>query len=229
MIRLLVVERVRLVGDLIGNALEGEPDIHIVATATDEADALEMLQAAACDIALVSTSLPDNGAMSLLKAVRDQELDAKMLVMGVEDTHTVIMAYINAGAFGYVTNEAPPQELVANIRAAYEDKALISPAMAGRLIERIATLTDQLVDLGIDSSDYEELTPREQEVLEMISQGLTNQEIAEALVIELGTVKNHVHNILSKLHVNSRKDAALYLTLWQDEGQDLPLDQEPSD
>ncbi|MEZ4715157.1 MAG: helix-turn-helix transcriptional regulator [Caldilineaceae bacterium] len=80
------------------------------------------------------------------------------------------------------------------------------------------------MELKIDAPDYEELTPREREILELISQGLTNQEIADALVIELGTVKNHVHNVLSKLHVNSRKDAALYLSLWQD-GDDVDTDE----
>jgi DNA-binding NarL/FixJ family response regulator len=146
--------------------------------------------------------------------------------MGVEDSQAIKVTYVNAGAYGYIINEAPPQELLANIRAAYENKALISPAMAARLIERIATLTDRLVELGIDADDYDELTPREQEILELISQGMTNQEIADALVIELGTVKNHVHNILSKLHVNSRKDAALYLSLWQEDEQTGDLDQE---
>ena len=226
MIQVILVERVRLVADLIGNALEGESDIRIAGTATNEADALKLLQTVTCDIAMISTSLPDNGAMTLLNAVREQDLDVKVLLMGVEDSQATKLAYINAGAYGYIIREAPPQELLANIRAAYEEKALISPAMAARLIERIATLTDRLVELGIDADDYDELTPREQEILELISQGMTNQEIADALVIELGTVKNHVHNILSKLHVNSRKDAALYLSLWQEDEQTGDLDQE---
>ena len=224
MIRVLVVERVRLVCDLIGSALEGEADIHIAGMATNEADARKLMQEEVCDIALVSTSLPDNGVMSLLHVAREEELPLRILVMGVADTQAAIMAYINAGAFGYILREADPPELIANIRAAHEEKALISPAVAGQLIERIAILTERLVELGIDASDYEELTPREREILELISQGLTNQEIADALVIELGTVKNHVHNVLSKLHVNSRKDAALYLSLWQD-GDDVDTDE----
>lgn len=227
MIRVLVVERVRLVCELIGSALEGEPDIHIVGMATSEADARTIMRNAECDIALVSTSLPENGVMSLLELVREEELPLRILVMGVADSQAEIMAYINAGAFGYILREANPQELIANIRAAHDDKALISPAMAGRLIERIALLTERLVELGIDASDYEELTPREREILELISQGLTNQEIADALVIELGTVKNHVHNVLNKLHVNSRKDAALYHSLWQ-EGNDTDTDERSS-
>ena len=137
----------------------------------------------------------------------------KVLVLGVPDAEAVIMTYINAGAFGYILREDPPQELLANIRAAYEDKALVTPAVAARLIARIAELTDRLSELDIDPTDYQELTPREREILELIGEGQTNQEIADRLAIELGTVKNHVHSILDKLNVNSRRDAALYLAV----------------
>ena len=217
MIRVLLVERVRLVCEVIGSALAGESDIFVAGMVTNEADALRAMQEAHFDIALISTSLPDGGALSLVNAVRDNELDVKMLVMGVADTEAVIMAYISAGAFGYILREDPIQELLRNIRAAYDDKALVTPAVAARLIARIAELTEKLNDLGVDPTDYQELTPREKEILALIGQGMTNQEIADQLVIELGTVKNHVHNILDKLNVNSRKDAALYLSLVEDE------------
>ena len=138
------------------------------------------------------------------------------MVMGVADTEPVIMGYINAGAFGYVLRDDSIHELLANIRAASEDKAIVTPALAARLISRIAELSDKLSEVGIDPTDYEELTPREREILTLIGDGLTNQEIADRLVIELGTVKNHVHSILEKLNVNSRKDAALYLSLVED-------------
>jgi DNA-binding NarL/FixJ family response regulator len=215
-IRLLLVDRVRLVCDVIGAALHGETDIEVIGTAITEEDALRELEQSECDIMLVGTSLPDEGAMSLVSKVRDEEMDVKVLVMGVPDTEPVIMAYLNAGAFGYVLRDDPIQELLANIRAAYEDQALVTPAVAARLIARIAELSQQLTELGVDASDYEELTPREREILALIAEGMSNQEIADHLVIEMGTVKNHVHSILDKLNVNSRKDAALYLTLMAD-------------
>lgn len=213
MIRLLLIDRVRLVCDVIGAALHGEPDIQVIGTATTEEDGMRILGESQCDIVLVGTSLPNDGAFSLVETVREEELDVKVLVMGVPDTEPVIMAYLNAGAFGYVLRDDPVQQLLANIRAAHEDKALVTPAVAARLISRIAELSQKLAELGVETADFEELTPREREILELIGQGLANQEIADQLVIELGTVKNHVHSILDKLNVNSRKDAALYLTL----------------
>ena len=220
MIRLLLVDRVRLVCEVIGSALEGEPDIQVVGMATTEEDALQIMQETACDIALVNTTLPGNGALSLVRAVREYDLDVKVLIIGVPDAEAVIMTYINAGAFGYILREDSPQELLVNIRAAYNDKALVTPTVAAKLISRIAELNDNLAEVGVDPTDYQELTPRERETLALIGEGLTNQEIADTLVIELGTVKNHVHSILDKLNVNSRKDAALYLSMLEETDTD---------
>ncbi len=220
MIRILLVDKVRLVCEVIGAVLEGEPDMHVVGMATSEKDALHALQESVCDIVLVSTSLPENGALSLVNAVREGDLDMKVLVLGVPDAEAVIMTYINAGAFGYILREDPPQELLAKIRATYEDKALVTPAVAAKLIARIAELTDRLSELDIDPTDYQELTPREREILDLIGEGRTNQEIADELVIELGTVKNHVHSILDKLNVHSRRDAALYLAVVEETKSD---------
>lgn len=224
MIRLLLVDRVRLVCEVIGSALEGEPDIQVVGMATTEEDALQEMQENACDIALVNTTLPRNGALSLVRAVREYDLDVKVLIIGVPDAEAVIMTYINAGAFGYILREDSPQELLVNIRAAYNGKALVTPTVAAKLISRIAELSDKLAEVGVDPTDYQELTPRERETLTLIGEGLTNQEIADKLVIELGTVKNHVHSILDKLNVNSRKDAALYLSMLEETDTDASVE-----
>ncbi len=202
-----------MVCEVIGSALEGESDIRVVAMTTTEDEAWDALQQHEVHIALVSTTLPDNGALNIVNSVREAELDVKLLVMGVPDKEAIIMAYINAGAFGYVLSEDPPQALLADLRAAYNDKALVTPEVAAHLIARIAELTEKLAQVGLDPTDYEELTPREQEILDLIADGKTNQQIADELTIEVGTVKNHVHSILDKLNVNSRKDAALYLSL----------------
>lgn len=225
MIRVLLIDRVRLVCDVIGAALEGEEDIRVVGTAIGEQDALEAMENTPCDIALIGTSLPNDGALNLVNAIRKMDGDTKALIVGVPDAEPVIMAYLNAGAFGYILRDDPVQELLLNIRAAYNDKALVTPALAARLIARIADLNEKLSELGIDESDYDELTPREREILTLIGDGLSNQQIADQLIIELGTVKNHVHSILDKLNVNSRKDAALYLSVLEETRPETDGDQ----
>lgn len=220
MIRVILIDRVRLVCEVLGAVMQNESDLDVVSMATTYDDAVRALDEHTCDVALVSTSLPGNDALALVEHIRAEHPELKVLVMGVVDSEGIIMSYINAGAVGYVLREDAPQDLLANVRAAYDDKALVTPAIAARLMARIAELTEQLSRLGIEAADYEELTPREREILDLIGQGLTNQEIADKLVIELGTVKNHVHSILNKLNVNSRKDAALYLTIVEDDVTD---------
>jgi DNA-binding NarL/FixJ family response regulator len=123
------------------------------------------------------------------------------------------LTYIEAGAAGYVLKEASVEDLVENIRAVADGQALVSPVIARTLMERVADLVRICDDLGITVGGIAELTRRETEVLELIAQGKTNQEIADEMIIELGTVKNHVHNLLKKLNVSNRAEAARYFNL----------------
>ncbi len=217
MIRILLVDKIRLVCEVIGAALEGEQDLHVVGIATDRNSALQQIDATGANLVLVSASLPEGDALALVRDAHETAPDAKLLVMGLDNVDMVILRYIEAGASGYILKEDGVAELLHNIRAAFDDKALVSPVMAGKLMARIAELAEQLSQLGMDPEEIEQLTPREKEILDLISDGLSNQEIAEELTIEVGTVKNHVHNILNKLNVNSRKDAALYAALVENE------------
>jgi DNA-binding NarL/FixJ family response regulator len=168
-----------------------------------------------CDVLLVSTRLPDHGALRLLDALAELESPARVLVLGLAESEQEILRYVEAGAAGYVLQDDSVDELLANIRAVHSGKAIVSPEIAGALVTRVAELSQVFEDAyAIDSSA--QLTPREREVLQLIGQGMTNREIAERLVIELGTVKNHVHSILDKLNVSSRRDAAAYLAVMRE-------------
>jgi DNA-binding NarL/FixJ family response regulator len=197
--------------EVFAAALEDEPDIEVLGTATSAEAALEQLAQQEHNMALISTNLPNGDALSLTEAITSVYPNVKVVILGMDNTETIIMRYIEAGAAGYVFSEDSVEELLQNLRAVHEGNALVSPEIAATLIERMSNLTDQLLDVGMDPEDYEELTRREKEILDLVEEGLTNQEIADKLTIELGTVKNHVHNILNKLNVNSRKDAAAFL------------------
>lgn len=218
MIRILIIDSVRLICEVMAAALEDEDDIEIAGLATTVADAETALSNAEIDLVLISTNLPDGGSLELTENIRRDFPDTKVVVLGLADTEVVIMTYIEAGASGYVLKDASVGRLLLNIRAACDGEALVSPQVAAALMERVALLTQQLTELGVDPSGYEELTPREKEVLDLISVGQSNQEIAEALTVEIGTIKNHVHSILDKLNVSSRKDAASYHILMEATG-----------
>jgi DNA-binding NarL/FixJ family response regulator len=214
MIRILVVNEQPLMASLIASVLDGEADMVVAGSATSAEGALQ--RAAAADVLLISTRLPDGEALKLVQQLTQEYPDKAALVMGVAESEWEILRYVEAGASGYVLRDDSVQELLRHIRAAPAGKARVSPQIAAALMTRVAELA-QLVDQTGISADASELTPREMEVLELIGQDLTNQQIAERLVIEVGTVKNHVHNILDKLGVSNRRDAVGYLVLSKDQ------------
>lgn len=210
-INVLVVNEVKFVCDVISRALEDEPGIEVVATATTIEEALKLISAS--DVVLVSTKLPDNGAMMLTEKISKQFSGVKVLAMGLSEKYQQIENYIEAGADGIVHKDDSMDDLVDHIHASYQDKALLSPKIAYRLMSKVAEFAQLLEDVEVGIDDISQLTPREKEILELIGEGKSNQDIADQLYIELGTVKNHVHSILQKLNVNSRVDAAAYLAL----------------
>jgi two-component system, NarL family, nitrate/nitrite response regulator NarL len=214
MIRVLVVNEQPLMANLIASVLDGEADMVVAGSATSAAGALQ--RTAEADVLLVSTRLPDGEALKLVQQLTQEYPDKAALVMGVAESEWEILRYVEAGASGYVLRDDSVEELLRHIRAAHAGKARVSPQIAAALMARVAELA-QLVSQSSINVDLAELTPRELEVLELIGQGLTNQQIAERLVIEVGTVKNHVHNILDKLGVSSRRDAVGYLVLAKDQ------------
>lgn len=211
MIRLMIVHQAHLICSLIASVLSEEPDIYIVGYASTVEDALSMVERSNCNMILVAATLPDNGALELTKAMAERRPPVKVLVIGLPESENVILQYVAAGASGYVLQDVPVDKLLDNVRAVYDDKAIISPSVAAALMSRITELAQVSSQARIEPEAIEELTPREREVLDLIGQEATNQQIADQLFIEVGTVKNHVHSILKKLDVSSREEAASYL------------------
>jgi two-component system, NarL family, nitrate/nitrite response regulator NarL len=218
MMRVLIAHDVRLMGSLIALALKNEPDVEVVGCATTIDEALEL--APQCDLALVRSSMSESGAYELTSAIAKQYPSVKVIVTGVPESELVIVKYIEAGASGYVLENDSVEQLLMTIRAVYSGAGVISPSMVAVLMSRVAQLTEQgrTADQGdgAAATALPNLTAREREVLELVARGLSNPEIAERLTLELGTVKNHVHNILDKLNVSSRHEAAAYLNLLSD-------------
>jgi two-component system NarL family response regulator len=210
-IRLLLVNEIRLLGNVIVAALEDEPDIQIIACVTTYDEALQVIREMEVDVALVSTRLPDYGGLRLTNAISDISPTTKILALGLTEEKKRVLRYVEAGASGYILKDDSLDDLVEIVRATQEGKVFISPQIAAALMERLSDLAQMFTGIESNLTDTTSLTSRELEVLELISKGFTNQQIAQNLVIEVGTVKNHVHNILDKLNVSSRGEAAAYM------------------
>ena len=211
-IKVLVVNDVRLIGNLFASVLEDEADMEVLDCFSTLADALEYINAQKVDIVLVSVGLPDQGALKLTRTIVESSPDTKVLVVGLAEEHQHdMLRYIEAGAAGYILKDSSLQELTDMIRLARQGEARVSTRMAGVMMERLFRLARMFSAVEQKVDGDVRLTSREQEVLQFIGEGLTNQEIAARLVVEVGTVKNHVHHILEKLNVSNRQEAASYL------------------
>lgn len=210
-IRLLIVNEIRLMGNVIVAALEDEPDIEVVSCVTTYDEAIQVIREKEVDVALVSTRLPDHGGLRLTNAINDLAPSTKVLALGLTEEKKRVLRYVEAGAAGYVLKDDSLEDLIEIVRATQEGRVFVSPEIAAAMMERLSDLAQMFAGVENNMTDTTALTSREVEVLELISKGYTNYQIAQNLFIEVGTVKNHVHNILEKLNVSSRSEAAAYL------------------
>jgi two-component system, NarL family, nitrate/nitrite response regulator NarL len=212
-IKVLLVIEVPLIGNIFASVLKDEPDIHVAGCVATLPDALAFLREQEVNIVVVSVGLSEQGALALTRTIVDRASLTKVLVLGLseEDKHNALR-YIEAGAAGYILKDSSLNEFIETIRLAQRGEAQVSPRIAGAMMERLSNLARMFSAVENKIDGDVRLTSRELEVLQFISQGLTNQEIADRLVVEVGTVKNHVHSILEKLNVSSRDEAASYLS-----------------
>jgi DNA-binding NarL/FixJ family response regulator len=216
MIRILLAHPSRLVCDSLRTALDNETDVYVAGYATTVEELHFLLPHG--NVVLLGIEMENTSATVILDDIRMTHPQIKVLVMGVDESPESILRYIEAGASGYILQNESVEEMVEKLQAAHEEKAIISPSMAAALMQRVsrlANLETPLAYMEARESQLNELTSREEDVLRLINEGFTNQEIADKLFIECGTVKNHVHNILKKLEVNNRHEAASLFTMHQ--------------
>jgi DNA-binding NarL/FixJ family response regulator len=212
LIKILLVIEVRLIADIFASVLEDEPGIEVAGFTSTLEDALEFLRTQTVDVTLVSAALPDQAALKFTRTTVEGSPSTKVLILGLSDENQHdTLRYIEAGAAGYILKDSSLKEFVDIIRLAQKGEAQVSTRMAGAMMERLFRLARVFSAVENQIDGDVRLTSRELEVLQSISEGLTNQEIAARLVVEVGTVKNHVHRILEKLNVSSRQEAASYL------------------
>ena len=204
MIRVAIVADIRLYREGLARVLERQPNISVVATAATGDGSLAPLAQLAPDLVLIDMAMADS--LAAIQRVTVIAPGAKVVSLSVRDAEDDrdVLASAEAGAIAYVAREASLEDLVAVIECAVRGEAVCSPRVAGALLRRIAALATD----GRSDRVPAHLTKREREIMGLIDAGLSNKEIAKRLRIEVATVKNHVHNILEKLQVHRRGEAA---------------------
>ena len=201
-IRVLIVDDHAVVREGLRSFLELQDGIAVAGEAADGAEALEAVERLRPDVVLMDLVMPNVDGVEAMRRLRERGTRARVIVLTSFLDDEQLLPAIRAGAAGYLLKNAQPQELARAIRTAHVGEALIDPAVAARLVDALAS----------DQRDgrYDELTPRERDVLELIGRGYSNKRIAQELGAAEKTVKNHVSHVLAKLGVADRTQAALY-------------------
>ena len=204
-IRVLIADDHAVVRQGLRTFLELQDEIEVVGEAADGVEALELVERTEPDVALLDLVMPRLGGLEAIRRIREVAPATRVLVLtSFADDDTVLPA-VRAGAAGYLLKDVQPPELVGAIRTVHAGEALLAPAVATMLVEQLAA------EDGDGRAEREgHLTPREREVLALLARGRPNKVIARDLGVSERTVKTHVSNILAKLNLTDRTQAAVY-------------------
>jgi two-component system, NarL family, nitrate/nitrite response regulator NarL len=207
MARVLIVVGIRLYREGLVQLLSAREGLIVVGAESDGCRAAERLDQTTPDVALVEMGLPDLDAITHALARRTPTVP--LVAMGISDSDTDVLECAERGFAGFVTRDGSIDELVNTIRGAAKGELACSPRTAASLMRRLGALAAELRP----TQAVVRLTRREREIAALMREDLSNKEIASRLRIEVATVKNHVHNVLDKLQVHRRSDAARMLSL----------------
>jgi DNA-binding NarL/FixJ family response regulator len=206
-VRVLIVDDDDLMRAGLRGVLSSDDAIEVVGEAGDGRDALYRARLLDPDVVLMDVRMPDLDGISATRELLAAAPEVKVVVLTTFEQDDYIFGALSAGASGFLLKRSKPEDLITAIHTVAAGEALLSPSVTSRVIERMAQ--DPAPDSSRDAR-LEELTAREREVLELIARGLSNAEIADALVIEASTVKTHVKNVLAKLDVRDRLQAVIF-------------------
>ena len=202
-IRVLVVDDHSIVREGIRAVLATEPDIEVVGEACDGEEAITEAARLRPEVIVMDLVMPEVDGIAAIQRILADQPEARILVLTSFDTEDKIFPAIRAGALGYTLKNSGPAELVRAIRRVHAGESSLHPSVARKVLQELAQPPQR-------PPAAEPLSEREVEVLRLVARGESNQQIAAALTISEATVRKHISNILSKLHLASRTQAVLY-------------------
>jgi len=205
-IKVIVVDDHTIVRDGICSLLSLTPDIEVIGEAANGREALEMLKKLMPDVVLMDIAMPIMGGLEATRRIIKEFPRIKVLALTQYDDREYVFPVIEAGACGFISKTAASSELASGVRSVYRGDSFLSPSVARFLVES----HQQGASIARIHDPYEQLTDREREILKLLVEGYTTQEIADMLVVSYKTVEGHKTNLMSKLDIHSRTDLVKY-------------------
>ena len=205
-IRILLADDHALFRGGVASLLAAGGDFEVLGEAADGRQAVEMARALMPDVILMDISMPVMDGLEATRRIKAEMPSVKIVILTVSDGERSLFEAVKSGAQGYLLKNIEPKALYGTLRGVVRGEAPVSRAMAARLLEEFTRQARQ----ASPAAPAPELTAREKEVLEQVTRGKSNKEIAQALSIAENTVKNHLKNILEKLHLENRVQAATF-------------------
>jgi two-component system nitrate/nitrite response regulator NarL len=209
-LRVLLVDDQPLFRRALATLISNQLDMTVVGEGENGRDALDKVRALQPDLVVMDVNMPGASGVDGVSAIRAAGFMTPIVMLTVSEDDDDLFESIKAGANGYLLKNVRPEQLFEDLRGVMRGEAPIAPAVASKLLD--ALRTGGMPPRGHAAAPAEDsvLTRRESEILELVANGLSNKEIANELSITEGTVKNHVHNALEKLHLTNRVQAAAY-------------------
>jgi len=221
-IRILIADDQTLMREGLQTILETQPDLRVVGTAANGAEAVAQVQTLRPDLVLMDVRMPEMDGVEAARRIRETAPQVQVLMLSAFDDDTYIIEALKAGAAGYLLKDFPSEELIKAIRTVHHSRGiLIPPAIAARVMGRLTQEgtrpgradSTEPARTGVTAETIhpaEPLTPREEEILRLVARGKSNQEIAQALYLTEGTVKNYISRIYAKLPARDRAQAVVF-------------------
>jgi len=205
-IRVLIADDHTLVREGLHALLEGQCDFEVIAEASNGHEAVDRALAMRPDVVLMDIGMPVLDGLEATRRIVRTNPRIRVLVLTVHETEDYFFRVLEAGAHGFLVKDAASTELIAAVRAVHKGGVFLYPPLAKRLVEDYLNR----VSTGEERSTYKALTAREREILKLIGEGYTNQEIASHLILSINTVQTHRSHIMDKLNLHSRAELMKY-------------------
>ena len=206
--KVVVIDDQELVRAGFAALLASSPDLEVVGEAGQGEEAVRLVAEQLPDVVLMDVRMPKQTGIEACLAIKESVPSSRIVMLTISDEESDLFEAIRAGANGYLLKDIPGEDIADGIRAVHTGHSLISPSMASKLLAEFAQISRR--EEEAPNPHAPKLTAREVEVLRLVARGLGNRDIGQQLFISENTVKNHVRNILEKLQLHTRMEAAMY-------------------